>query len=63
MRLEHGTHDASRELAGTALNVARELERQAAEETSLLKCGRFCSSTINIRILGAWQSTEGYDAN
>lgn len=40
-----------------ALNVARELERQAAEDSSLLKCGRYTSKIINLRTLAPILST------
>ena len=44
-----------------ALNVARDLERQAAEESSLLKCGRYTAKIISVRTLAPIVSTDATD--
>ena len=40
----------------TALNVARELERQAGADSSLLKCGRYTSKIIGVRVLAPFKA-------
>ena len=44
-----------------ALNVARDLERQAAEDSSLLKCGRYTAKIISVRTLAPIVSTDATD--